>query len=205
LKSLSVSPPVRFLTWLLHLVMLNIITVLLCLPIFTAGAAVTALYKSLFDMLQDKNVTIKTYSDAFKSNFKHAFRLEMIFIAAAAIFCGYIYLLRLLLASGSFLPWASVVVLGLLVLFPLVYAFPLLSKFDNTVMQTLINALIMSTKNMGTSLSLIVLLGIPVAVYFISPIWFIKTWPLWAVFGLAFLAWLAARQLLQVFKKYAEI
>ena len=185
--------------------MLNVITVLLCLPVFTAGAAVTALYKSLFDMLQNKDMNIKTYFDAFRSNFKHAVLLELIFIAAAALFGGYVYLLRLLLASGSILPWASVVVLGLMVLFPLVYAFPLLSKFDNTVMQTLTNALLMSTKNMKTSLILIIYLGIPVALYLITPVWFIRTWPFWAVFGLAFLAWLAAKQLLQVFKKYAEI
>ncbi len=184
---------------------LNILTVALCLPIVTAGPAMTAMYKQLFDMRLKKETSFQAYFRTFKADFKAAFFLELILLLLLAAFGLCVFLLRGLLVSGNALPWISVVVLGSFVVFPLTYAFPLLSKFDNTVIQTLINAFLMSTRHMGTTLKLLALSSIPFVLFFVQRDWFFISILFWAVFGFALLAWIASGQFIEVFKKYAEL
>jgi hypothetical protein len=52
------SPIMRFLERVFDLVVLNLMTLVLCIPLVTAGAAMTALYKTLFDIRLQKGRTI---------------------------------------------------------------------------------------------------------------------------------------------------
>ena len=67
------SPVMVFLSKVANLMILNVLTIICCIPIFTAGAAITALYYVTIKMARgDDPYIIKGYFKSFKENFKQA-------------------------------------------------------------------------------------------------------------------------------------
>ena len=67
------SKLMQVLTRLTDLVLLNILFLLTCIPVFTIGAATASLYTLCFRMLrQEESGILKPYFRAFKENFKPA-------------------------------------------------------------------------------------------------------------------------------------
>ena len=61
------SPVMRFLSKMADLMILNILTMICCLPLFTAGAAFTALHYVCLKMVRNEEGYIaKSYFKAFK-------------------------------------------------------------------------------------------------------------------------------------------
>ena len=61
----------RLLNTLGNLIVLNILTIICCVPVFTAGAAMTALYTMVMRMARKEDgKIISEYFKAFKANFK---------------------------------------------------------------------------------------------------------------------------------------
>ena len=76
------SPIIRFFERVFELIVINLLTLLLCLPLVTAGGAMTALYTTLFNMRQQKGRAVKGYFQAFKKEFKYALPLGLLCAAA---------------------------------------------------------------------------------------------------------------------------
>ena len=65
------NPFFQFIGKLVDLVWLNILTLVCCLPVFTAGAALSAMYSVLIKMaLKEEGVITKPFFRAFKENLK---------------------------------------------------------------------------------------------------------------------------------------
>ena len=65
------NPFFQFIGKLVDLVWLNILTLVCCLPVFTAGAALSAMYSVLIKMaLKEDGVITKPFFRAFKENLK---------------------------------------------------------------------------------------------------------------------------------------
>ena len=70
----------RLLNTLGNLIVLNILMIICCVPVFTAGAAMTALYTMVMRMARKEDgKIISEYFKAFKANFKQATILWLIF------------------------------------------------------------------------------------------------------------------------------
>ena len=68
------------------LLVLNLLAILCSLPIFTIGAAVTALDDVCFRMIrQEGSSVVRGYFHAFRANFKRGILLGLLFLAAAAL------------------------------------------------------------------------------------------------------------------------
>ena len=119
------------------LLALNMLTLLCCLPVVTAGAAMTALH----DVLQEIAAHTETYPvrmffQAFKENFKKSIPLGLIFIGGAIV-----VILNYLAASVTMPPFRFLsAAVGLLLLAIGNYAFGLWARFENTLTGTLKNA-----------------------------------------------------------------
>ena len=67
------SPFMRALDIIANLLVLNVLTVICSLPIFTIGAAYTAMHKQLFKMrTNDEGYIVKDFFKEFGKNFKQA-------------------------------------------------------------------------------------------------------------------------------------
>ena len=63
------SPFMKACTFIWHLLVLDVLFLLTCIPVFTIGAASTAMYTVIFDKENESSIS-KRYFIAFRDNFK---------------------------------------------------------------------------------------------------------------------------------------
>ena len=195
----------RFLERVFDLVVLNLMTLLLCIPLVTAGAAMTALYKTLFDIRQQKGRTIIGYWRTFRAEFRPALPLGLLAIVSLAAYGAYLYLLYPRLAAEVVWAWIAVAAIGALFFFPMTFVFPLFAKFENSVKKTIVNAFFMSIRHLPvTILFLVMQVAWPVSM-FLLPQQAAVILLAWMFFGISLPAYLASGLFLRVFQQYAEM
>lgn len=184
------------------LMVLNFIFLLTCVPIFTIGAALTALYTVSFRMGTEREQgALRSYFRAFRANFRQGTVLWLILL-----FCV------VCLGVDTFFFWRQPVPLfylcvlfGFLLLAALLtmgYAFPLLSQFEAGTKQTLKNALVLSAGYLPRSILITALNLFPFVVLLTNLYLFLSTAFLWTFLYFSAAAYLNARLLKKVFAPY---
>ncbi len=195
------SPFFVFLTRVADLMILNLLFIVCCIPIFTIGAACTALsYVTLKQAEQVDGYIVRGYFHAFKQNFKQATLIWLIMLAILAVL-----IMDFMITGGasSFMPGGSASVMRVLLyigfavwIMVFLYVFPLLARFENTVMGTLRNAILISLANAPKTLLMMAVIALAVVV----SLWNGNTiaWSIlvWFLLGFALLSYI--NSLLQV-------
>ena len=76
------SPVLRFLNRVTDLLVLNLLALLMCLPVVTVGASLTAMHYVLLKLVRDEEGYIaKSFFRSFKRNFLQATVIWLIFAA----------------------------------------------------------------------------------------------------------------------------
>ncbi len=161
------SPVQRFLNKMADLLILNIITLLMCLPIITAGAALTAMHYVLLKMVRgEEGYILKSFFRSFKREFRQATVLWILFVALAALMAS--NLVMVLQGSGRYPIWlpSSIVVVAVLELMFMIYTFAMLSRFDDSIYHTLLNAVTLTFAELPRSLEMAVITIIPLIAFF---------------------------------------
>lgn len=163
------SPLMRVLTKVADLMILNILTMLCCLPIFTAGAAFTALHYVCLKMVRNEDGYIaRSYFKAFKENFKQATLIWLLLLLVVGILVGDYYII---LKSGMEFPSWLKFVIGAVVTFVVLganFVFAAQAKFANTIAQTLKNALAMGVLQFPKAIVMTILYIVPYVAMYIS-------------------------------------
>lgn len=139
------SAVMRFVSRFTDLVVLNIVFLLTCLPIFTIGAANTALYDTVFRMDTGREGRLlSAYFRAFRSNFRQSTGIWLLFLLFGAATC--VNMVQFSALGGGLGYLLFVAAMLVLVVLVLVFScvFPLLSQFGNSTRETLRNALLLS-------------------------------------------------------------
>lgn len=139
---------------------LNVLWVVCCLPVFTAGAATTALwYVCLKCARGDETSITGMFFRAFKENFKQATQLWLILLPVGILLGGDIWVLYHLyralsgpLAVLATLGLALVVVATVLYVIVLMYVFPLVASVANTNWAMLKNAFFIGARYLFCSI-----------------------------------------------------
>ena len=156
------SPFMVFLSNLTDVVILNVLCLICCIPIVTIGPSITAMhYVTLKMAREEEGYVVKSFFKAFKENFKQAFIAWMVFLVISVIF---ILDYRILKASGIENSGIFIIVIGAIYLFvclTMMYVFPLMSRFENTLKQTVKNALFMSILHIFKTILMAVIYVIP--------------------------------------------
>lgn len=146
----------RFLTNVCNLIFVNFFFLLFSLPIFTIGASLTALYKIIFMILAKEEIFIfRDFKKEFKDNFKNA-TILWIPILVLSIFFG----IELNYLNGfNNMPWLQIPI-WIVIFFMaciLIYAFPLMSSFENSLKNTVKNSILLGIGNLPTTIFIVVL------------------------------------------------
>ncbi len=193
---------VQMLSRICDLILLNVLYLLTCLPVFTIGAANTALYAVCFSIIRNRESHIfKNYFRAFLSNFRQAtfVWLLLLIVAVPAIWALYNFFLMAGMVRYLFLVYLVIVILAV---FTGSYAFPLISQFENTTKATLKNAMILSFGNLPRTILVVILNLLPWILLLAVPYLFIEISFLWvALYGSA-AACMNAGLLWKVFKPF---
>ncbi len=143
------GPAMRFITKLAYSAYLNILWFICCLPVFTVGASTTALFYVSLKVAKDKESHLtRAFFHSFKENFRQSTIIWLILLAAGLLLGvdGYVfYHMRfdsVLWALGT----AVFIVILAAYAIILMYIFPLLARFDNTVKAMFKNALMIGMR-----------------------------------------------------------
>ena len=194
----------RWIQWfamLTNLVMLNILWLVCCIPVFTAGAATTALYHTIFQYhTKQDDAVLKPFFRAFRNNFKQATLLwivtvlplglivfDVVYLASSGRGTGILFLLII----------CAVVVLGMQV-----YLFPLIARFEMNTKALLRTAASLVVLHIPTTLLVLVLNVMPFAVYAYDPMAFLHSGVLWIGVWYSLVAYLNGKMLLKIWKKH---
>ncbi|MCR5129717.1 MAG: YesL family protein [Lachnospiraceae bacterium] len=196
------SPFMRFLSVLADLMILNFLTILGCIPVITAGASFTAMHYVLTKMVRNEEGYIaRSFFHAFKQNLGQSIFIwiGMIGVTAALVMDWLI----LKSTPGQFsevlvvLLYAAAIVVYLIML----YVFPVLSRYHNTIRGTLKTAFSMAVFGIFTLRTIAngLLFLVPFAVLWIGG-W--NSIPILAVFCFTLPGYLRAALYSGLFKKY---
>ena len=184
------------------LFILNLAFILFSIPIVTFGASATALYSVSLKMCTKEEGPIwRSFVDAFKKNFKKSTIVWLILIAIAAVIeVEYIYVSNF---TGTIVTIYKgvIIVESLFLILVLVFIFPLLARYENTVFKSITNAALLSLGNLWPFLKMLVAWVMPVFLSFYNIGVFYATFYVWLIFMFALIAFGTSHTALKVFKK----
>ncbi len=128
---------------------LNVLWFLCCLPIVTAGASTTALFYVTLKVAKDEegNIT-KAFFHAFRQNFKKATVIWLILLAAGIVLALDGYVFYHMCFENALWTIGTAIFLVALAAYAIIlmYIFPLLARFENTVKAMFLNSLMLGMR-----------------------------------------------------------
>lgn len=201
------NPFFRFVGGLVDHMLLNLLTVALCIPVVTGGAALSAMYYcSLRYIRGEEGYLLKMFFTQFKKNFKPATVIWL----AEVLFGFLVYLdfriLRQAAENGGMAGAARpmmylVMAFALFGLFIMQYLLPLVSRYESSLRDYFKNAVLLSVSYFPRTV-LMAVIHAAVIVTFIM--FWIYALPVYAVLGLSGPGWLVMKILDPVFRKIEE-
>lgn len=185
------------------LIALNICFLLCCIPVFTAGAAITSLY-AVFLHGNLEQTPFKRFFQAFQSNFKQATVIWLVFLMLGLVLGLDCYFLRTYQLPGKAILQSVAYIMAFVFFSAMCFAFPLQAHFENRVYVTMRNALVLGVTMFLHSAIMLVVAGLPIIVFFVSVDLFIYVLPLWLLLGAALSAQINSRIVSHAFKKLSS-
>jgi uncharacterized membrane protein YesL len=135
----------RFLIKTADLMILNLVTLLMCIPVITAGAALTGMHYVLLKMVRgEEGYIVRSFFRSSKRNLRQATILWiMMLVVFAVLFVDW----RIIRMQGDEFPGFVIVLLyGAIVVIYLIslYIFPVLARYKNTIGGTIKTAFAMA-------------------------------------------------------------
>lgn len=140
-------------------VILNLLCIISCLPIVTIGASITAAYSIAMKMVKDEETYItKEFIKKFKENFKTSTIVWSIMLIIGGVLLFDFYMSKLVLnESISKVLQLIFTMISIIYIFTLIYVFPMISKFENTIKNTMINSTLISIQNLPYTVMMVIL------------------------------------------------
>ncbi len=169
----------KFMSRLTDMFKLNFMWLLCSLPIFTMGAATTAAYTITLKMVDEEEGYIAApFWKEFKANLKKGSIIGVIFLVALyAIYLDF-QLFQVAEKYNTMFLIVGVVAAYLLFMHT-IFAFPLLARYENSIINTLRNSYSIAAKFFGRTIFLAVLLALELAIIF----WNLNTMFVGLLFG----------------------
>ena len=195
------SPLYKFMQRLWDIVKLNFMWILFSLPIVTAGVSTVAAFYVALRMSDDtEGDIIHNFTSAFKVNLKQG--IAMTFISLICVTAVWLDFAIYNMTEENSLPFLIIGILSAYFLtFSLIYVYPLIARYDNTVFNSLRNSFRLGMKFFIRTIVLIFIVAFEAAVF----LWNTKTLFLGAVIGPASIIYTISAAALRIFKEIEKI
>lgn len=195
------SPFMQVMGKVADLMILNLLTIVCCIPVITAGAAFTAMHYQVLKIVRNEECyVVKGYFKSFRENFVQSTVIWLIMLLIALILAGDFFVMFNSDTEFHVIFKAIMGAISIFAAFTLLYVFPIQAKFANTVFRTIKNALAMSILLAPKSVLMLVLYLIPIALAGFFP----SIFPLVVLFGMTLPAFLAAKMYNKFFLKLED-
>ena len=186
------------------LCMLNLLCIICCIPIVTAGASLTALYYVTMKMVRNEEAYIfRSFFRSFKQNFKQATVINIIMLAAAALLYIDTNIAGKMGQPAGKILGMIFAAFNLLYVMILLYVYPLLAKFYNSVKNTFKNAILMAIRHLPYTILMLLICACPILILFIPSFQIqMSLIMLVILFGPAVIAYGNSHFFVRIFDKY---
>ena len=197
------SPFYRFMTLVTNLILLNLVWLVACIPVVTAGAATTAMYSVLFKFVnKEDDDVLKPFWRSFRQNFKQATLLWIphgligLALGAELVYLGY--------KDTGIIWWLVFGALAVIYLMVSSMIYPMLSRYVNTTRAIVFNSINLTFRNFLPMISAAVLSFGPIGILLLDYEFFLYVGLIWTFGGISLLAYLNCIILSKIFKKYED-
>lgn len=197
---------VRALSKICDMVCLNILWLICSIPIITIGASTAALYTVMLKMVKNEEGYIfRGFFKAFKSNFKQS-TIMWIVILLLGIVCWIDYRVAgVMPGMGGSIMRIVFLLLGFILLSVTIYIFPLTARYENTIRNTVRNALILTVGKLPYTLLMVVVTVGSVIISLWNSMTLMFAIPLWFIIGVSLIAWINSYILRRVFMIFDSV
>ena len=135
------NPVMSFLSKLADLMILNVITLICCVPIVTVGASLSSMYYVLLRLRQEETSFVtKDFFHAFRQNLKQGIILWILYLVAIIALAAEYYLIFVARIPELVEVRYGVYLFTALVLISLTWSFVLLSRYNNSFGRVISNS-----------------------------------------------------------------
>ena len=194
------SPLMKFMMLITNLVCLNVLWLVCCLPVVTAGAATTAMYYVVFQYItKQDDAVLKPFFRAFKENFRQVTPVWILNLLIGAALAAEIFYLT---QSGEV--WLKVVFGVLLLIYAGAssYLYPILARYDTPAKMAMFNSFALPVRHLFSTVLVVAFNAVPVVLALFAPEILWKIGIVWLLGGFSLTAYLNGRILMTVFKKH---
>ena len=152
----SNNPLMVFLSRLVDLAILNILTVFTSMLIVTAGGAMTAMNHVLLHLLRkDETYVTRMFWTSFKENFRQGIPEGLLVVATAIVTAVDMWALHGSESKTATLMMIVITIIAMFLVATFVYMFALQSRYENTVRGTIVNAFKLAVGNLPKTAGMI--------------------------------------------------
>ena len=180
---------------------------LFCLPVVTAGASIAATYKVVLDISRDSCGGIwSTFFRAFRENFKQATIVWLItLLIAASLICDFM-LIRFFIQGPLYtVLFVIICILACTVAAVLLYLYPLMIRYQNTLREHLHNAMILTIYQFPRTLAMLFFHALPLLMALFLSSLFLYTLLFWLALGFSLVPMMDVYLLRPVFQKLDDM
>lgn len=201
------SPLMRALNKVAELIWLNILFIVCCIPVFTLGAALSAMYSVTLKMTANEEGSIsQCFFKAFRQNFKQATILWLILLGFGLVIILDFLVVPFMGGIIYEIAFWFLCVIGILYIMVFSFSFPLQSKFENTVKRTLMNALLLSFFHLfPTTIVVSLLTAIPGLIVYFVPSLILMALPFVILILFSGIAFLNSKLLMPIFRRFIDM
>lgn len=195
------NPVIRALGKLADLMWLNALFIITSLPIITIGASTTALYSESMKVVRGEEAYLtKDFFKTFKDNFKYATVIWLVSAFLLGLFGTTFYVLGRSEMENAHIAMGILGIPMILILIMLLYVFPILAKFENTLLNTVINALLIALAQFPKTILMGAFSLVPILLVLSSWKWF----PILVLGAFAVVAYVNGSMMNRIFDKIQE-
>lgn len=176
---------------------LSILFLISCIPLFTIGTAMTALYYTAYKVLRgDRGYIFRDYVQAFRNNFRQTMPVWLLVAAMAAVLTADWNIMRQYIGDKNLLGALEVLFFVAMSMFSvwISYLFAYMARFEDTRRRSLKNAALMELAHLPRTFLLLALAVLTMFLFYMAP--------LLILFLPAASAWLQSYILEGIFRKY---
>lgn len=157
------GPLYKFLSTLWDVIKLNFLWLLFSLPIVTIGASTVAAFSVTNKMSEETEGYVgRQFVQAFKENWKQGVPLGLF-----CLLCAYVLYLdfEIYRVTESMLVLVAGIISAVYFVSAFIYAFPLIARYDNTVLQTLKNSIRITMRYFPRTIALVAVLAFEIVMF----------------------------------------
>lgn len=195
------SPLMQGLNKLGDLLWLNVLTLICCIPIITIGPSLTAMhYIALKIARNEEGYITKDFFKSFRANLKQGIIIGLLLIFVLVVLAGDFFIINYSGLEFNNIMRSILMAIFFFVMFTAMFVFPVLAKFENTVLNTIKNAFLIGIAQLPKTILMMVLFAIPPLLFIFVP----QIIPIVFMFGLSVPAWVSAKLYSKFFRKLED-